>query len=151
MTEEAMNETKFLALSEKDQSSLVLKMAEECLFLLESYTVPHLVCKRSLQICGEYLNGSAHAAKLVGLYLDHPDSDYFDLTAQFSFVGDDIDAHTAVDLAVYATGFIARLAYLDQGHRYMPDPILEATPDNAACAIGVYQKLLDRKVLPRIQ
>jgi len=146
-----MTENEFLSLPEKDQSAVLLKLAEESLFLLESYTVPHLVCQRTLQICAEYLNGSAHSAKLVGLYLDHPDSDYFGLIGQFSLVGDDIDAYAAVDLAVCATGFIARLAYLDQGHEYMPDPILEATPDNAVYAIGEYQKLLNRKVLPRIQ
>jgi len=146
-----MQEQEFLSLPQKDQSSLLLKMAEECLFLLESHAVPHLVCKRSLQICDEYLGRAVHPAKLVGLYLDHPDSDYFDLTAQFSVVADDIDAHAAVDLAVYATGFIARQAYLDQGFEHMPDPILMATPDNAAYAIGEYQKLLDRKVLPRNQ
>jgi len=151
LTGEAMEEDGFLSLPAKHQSSLLLKMAKDCLFLLEGYAVPHLVCKRSLQICDEYLNGSAHPAELVGLYLDHPDPDYFDLTAQLSFVGDDTDAYAAVDLAVYATGFIARQAYLDQGLDHMPDPILFATPDNAAYAIGEYRKLLDRRALPRIQ
>jgi hypothetical protein len=139
----------FLNLDLDSQNKFLVNFAENALPILSNYANVYHICEDSLQLIKKYMKDNNVSAIDTGIYLNHPDPD-LDLSVQICFVDSDENAIMAIGIIAYATGVIARKAYIDQNIKGIPDPILMAEPIEVVSALGLYRSLLDKGLVPDV-
>ena len=142
MTTKMLSKDQFLAVSSHEQAEFLANLARAALPVLARFSDAHHVAKSSVERIETYLEKGG-AAMEAALHLNHPNVN-LDLSAIYDFVDEDETALDAIEVVVYATGLVGRMAYQSEGADHMPDTISSATPDVAANAINHFQNLVDR-------
>ena len=139
----AIDHMMFQSLGDDERNRLLIFMASHSLSALADYELPRRVAEDSVSACVRYMDDRSIDARSISIYLNHPDPN-FDLSAQYSFVGSDKSAYDALDIVCYATGAVARTAYLDQRLSSPPDPVILATPNVTVKALDQFRSMLRR-------
>ena len=132
---------RYQSLGDDERNRLLIFMASHSLSTLAYYEIPKRVANESVSACVRYMEDPSVDARSVSIYLNHTDPN-FDLSAQYSFVGADIAAHDALDIVCFATGAVARTAYLHQRLSSPPEPVLLATPNVTVEALEKFRRML---------
>jgi hypothetical protein len=136
-----IDNAKYQSLGDDERNRLLIFMASHSLLTLADYEIPKRVANDSVSACVRYMEDRSVDARSISIYLNHTDSN-LDLSAQYSFVGADIAAYDALDIVCFATGAVARTAYLRQRLSSPPEPVILATPNVTVEALEIFRRML---------
>lgn len=136
-----IDNAKYQSLGDDERNRLLLFMASHSLSTLANYETPKQVANDSVMACVRYMEDRLVDARSISIYLNHPDPN-LDLSAQYDFVGDDMAAYKALDIVCFATGAVARTAYLHQRLSSPPEPVILAAPDVTVEALEKFRSML---------
>lgn len=136
-----IDHVKFQAIGDDERNRLLIFMAAHSLSNLDDYEMPRQVAVDSVSSCIRYMEDRSVDARSISIHLNHADPN-LDLSAQYSFVGTDKYAYDALDIVCFATGSVARTAYLDQRLHNLPEPVILATPNVTVEALDKFRNML---------
>lgn len=132
---------KYQSLGDDERNRLLIFMALHSVSNLADYEIPKKVAGDSISACVRYMKDRSVDARSISIYLNHTDPN-LDLSAQYSFVGTNESASDSLDIICFATGAVARTAYLDQRLCNPPEPVMLATPNVTFEALDKFRSLL---------